>query len=682
MATEFDLAQTFYVDPQAVRNADTIFLTSVDLYFEDKPIQGKTKTGIAAPGVTLYVCPVVNDVPIVSGYIIDSRARKEYADINVSTTAQLATTFRFEYPVAIKTDLSYAILVKFDGSDPDFKLWWNKAGEKILSTESTTQVSSGKVDGFFYKLTNGNVLQAMKDADLKFTVKMARFLQQNTTFKLTNKDFEFLKYQANNASGNFLGGEYVYQETSIATGTMDVSSDSKFIHGSGTSFLTDYKLGDHVVIVSGNTVNIRHVASVSSDTHMVIDHPPSFSNAAAHYYITAVGAVYDFDSTTEHLFLEDSTANSSVRFVTGAVVRGVDSQAHVQIQDIINYEANYIRAGMNFMAPSGTTVNVAINFANTSYQYDNYKSKNIELGAEVFINDYPAMIASKSNEVINGAGLFSGSKSMEMQVEFASTNIYTSPFVKEENLDLFTYRFEINNSSYGEATSSGNALSKAISKKIVLAEGQDAEDLRVYLTAYKPANTNIEVYAKFQNVADAEPFDDKTWTKLDLASNTNMISSSYNRTDFVELEYKVPAYQPGTAIDGIWQTQLSNTVILATGVTANAYISAQDVVRIYNPAFPDNYVTAVVASSNTSSITLVSAIDSPSLVSVGMKLEKVINKNAAFLNSQNNNIIRYHNSNLSPLDGYKVFATKIVLLSDTDFRVPFVDNIRAVAVSA
>jgi hypothetical protein len=363
-------------------------------------------------------------------------------------------------------------------------------------------------------------------------------------------------------------------------------------------------------------------------------------------------------------------------------VRGVESGAYARIQDIVNYEANYLRASMNFSAPSGTSVNVAINFANTEYTYDNNRAKSVELGTEVFINDYPAMIASRSNEVLNSAGLFVGGKSFEAQVDFTSTNEYTSPYVKEENLDLYTYRFEVNNSSAGEQGSDGSALSKAVSKKIVLAEGQDAEDLRVYLTAYKPANTDVEVYAKIQNVADTEPFNDKMWTKLELVSNTNLVSSAYNRADYIELEYKIPNYQPGTAIDGLWQTQASNNVVLATGVTANADISAQDIVRIYNPAYADNYFTAVVASSNTTSITLTETVESMSLVSSGMKLEKVTNKNAAFLNAQNHNIVRYYNDNLSPLDGYKVFATKIVLLSDTDFRVPFIDNIRAVAVSA
>lgn len=556
MATEFDLAQTFYIDPDAVKLADTIYLTSVDLFFQDKPVQNKTKTGIGSPGVTVYLCPVYNDVPDVGSYYIDSRARREYSEINVSNTAVTATKFEFEYPVPVSTDRSYAVLIKFDGSDPDFQLWWNRAGEKVLSTENNTQVSSGKIDGYFYKLTNGNNLQAMKDADLKFTLRTAKFTSQSEVFRFSNKHFEFFKYHANSVTGNFKGGEYAYQNAATAAGTLNISNTSTSVTGSGTSFLTNYQVGDHILITDGTAgnTNVRHITAIASDTALTLDQKPSFSNNAANYIITAIGYVYDFDSMTEHLFLEDSTANTTVKFAVNAYVKGVDSQSQVRIKEIKNYDVGYIRANLNVSTPAGTYVNVSVNFANSTYDYDNNTARNVELGTEVFIDDYPAVVASRSNEVVNAGGLFTGGKTFEAQVNFVSANPYTSPYVKEENLDLFTYRFDVNNDSTNEHTVFGNAVSKAVSKKVVLADGQDAEDLRVFLTAYKPQGTSIELYAKFQHAADVEPFDNKEWTKLELTTSSSVVSSPYNRDDLIELEYKVPSYPAGTAIDGIFQT--------------------------------------------------------------------------------------------------------------------------------
>jgi hypothetical protein len=55
MAIDFDLAQTFYIDKDSVKQADTIFITSVDLYFKTKPVAGKTKTGIYQPGASVLI---------------------------------------------------------------------------------------------------------------------------------------------------------------------------------------------------------------------------------------------------------------------------------------------------------------------------------------------------------------------------------------------------------------------------------------------------------------------------------------------------------------------------------------------------------------------------------------------------------------------------------------------------
>ena len=38
---------------------------------------------------------------------------------------------------------------------------------------------------------------------------------------------------------------------------------------------------------------------------------------------------------------------------------------------------------------------------------------------------------------------------------------------------------------------------------VTLADGLDAEDIKVYVNAYKPANTDIKVYAKILNETDS-----------------------------------------------------------------------------------------------------------------------------------------------------------------------------------
>jgi hypothetical protein len=202
------------------------------------------------------------------------------------------------------------------------------------------------------------------------------------------------------------------------------------------------------------------------------------------------------------------------------------------------------------------------------------------------------------------------------------------------------------------------------------------------LTAYKPANTDIAVYAKLLHAADPDAFDDKSWTQLELVTSANLLSNPYNRDDVIELEYKIPNYHTITTVDGLYTTQLSNTVIVSTSTTVNTSISVGDVVKVYQPNFPNNHVISIVTAANTSSLTIADPVSNTSMVSSGLLVGKVVEKNSAFVNIQNNGVVRYYTATGAAYDEYKTFAIKIVLLSDTDYRVPHVNNMRAIAVSA
>ena len=65
-----------------------------------------------------------------------------------------------------------------------------------------------------------------------------------------------------------------------------------------------------------------------------------------------------------------------------------------------------------------------------------------------------------------------------------------------------------------------------------------------------------------------------------------------------------------------------------------------------------------------------------------MLVDVITEKNSAFLNNQNFNIVRYFNKSGAKYDGYKAFAVKIVLLADNYYLVPRVTEYRAIAVSA
>lgn len=674
----FDLAQTFFIDPDAAQQASAVYITSIDLFFFDKPVQNKTKSGIAKPGVTLFLADTTTDnAPNINSFKQDVVARVEYDNINTSSTGAIATTFTFSRPINVRTNVTAAFLIKFDGSDPDFKLWYNKAGSTEFGTTKLTSVTSGKVDGSLFVITNGTTLTSQKDADISFTLKVAKFTTTPQAYKIKNRPYELLR--VSNTVGSFIGGEPVYALSANASGTIGFTSTSKSITGSGTTF-TALSAGDAFIITDGTPGNteVRKVAAVTNNTLMTVDVTPSFTNTAGHFYRTVTGTAYYSSGQSDHLVIQDSTANSTIYLSAGNTIYGVDSLAYTTVANIQSFVVNAVTPGFVVGVPSGTSINTSISFANTSFAYSSGNAQDVNIAVRAPMNKYPAIIASHTTEATTGIPF----TSLQSTLTFKTTNPYVTPYVDQENLDMFLETYAINNDATNEYRGTGNAESRYISKTVNIGSNQLAEDLKVYLSAYKPANTDIKVYARFRNSADIETTDIKDWTELTANTTGLTFSSSTNTSDYREIPYVVPFQPDGTRQSGTFTTVAANATITGTSGTVNTGISVGSVIRLYSTFSSNAFFVSTVLAANTTTFTISTPVSNSIMLGSGWVVDVVSRKNSAFLDVQNKNILTYYNSALSLFQGYDSVALKIVLLSDNGFVVPAVDDIKAIAVSA
>lgn len=771
----FDLAQTFFLDRQAVNDSDLAFITAVDLFFYSKPVEGQTKTGINSPGVSVSICGVRADgTPDIGSASHIYSARVEYANIVTDTSGNDAsvTTFTLRQPMPLTTNRRYAVLVKFDGSDNDFKLWYNKSGENVLGTQDQTQVSSGKVDGHFFKITNGYDLTPERDADLSFRVKIARFTSTQKTFKTKNIPYEILKVVS--YTDKFLGGEDVYQGASNGSGTINIANTSNTVAGTGTSFNTYLKVNDKIVITDGTSGNtdILTVTAIANSTQISLNRAPKFTDTTANYFKTVMGKVHIADKLTDHILIRESTANSTLYFGAGNTVYGVDSGANAVISEIVNFTVNSVIPGYAIRTPFGTEASGTVNFANSAYTISSTRKKDVVNGVRTLINNYDAVFASHTTEETAATPF----ETFNGEITFTTTNDYVSPFVREENLDVFVERYVINNTDTGEYLGLGTAQARYVSKTATLRNEQFAEDLKVYLTAYRPFGTSVKVYAKFRNSEDNENFDLKDWTELSLI-NDQVYSNPGNFNSRVELAYNVPFYRSGVdvttssgdyisftttqdsdevttttslvtpstfnALTGVANTteiitttgshglvngdivqyvvSPGNTVVTGLSNGSNYYvvnsaasttlqlsetsggaainvtatvsetghtlipqkaIVANSLVRVYSPILPDTYFVDIVTEANSSSFTVSKVVSNTSLVGSGFYVTKIDRPNSAFLDKQNQNVLTYFNKNSARFEAYDSFAVKVILLSADGVSIPFVDDVRAIAVSA
>lgn len=528
-------------------------------------------------------------------------------------------------------------------------------------------------------MTNGKVLTPETDADLSFKLKVAKFTTTPTTFMVRNRPYEILKTTP--VVGVFKGGEPVYEKRANNTGTVGISSTIATLTGSGTSFNTILQAGDSFVITDGTTGNtdIRKVVSIANATFMTIDVTPSFTNTAGAYYRTVTGSMFFNSNMTDHLIVQDSTANASVYLSVGSPMYGVDSGAQANVTAIQTYAVNAAIPGFNVIVPAGTTVNTTLNFANSSLGVSGTTESTFNIGQRKTVDTYPAVIASRTTEVTTGTPF----TSVATTLKFTTTNPYVSPYVREENLDLFVETFEINNDDTNEYLGRGNASSRYISSPVFLSNDQLAEDMKVYIRAYRPASTSIKVYAKLRNTNDVESIDLKDWTEMEeLTTTSGRQSSSINKQNYIELQYDLPFEPAGTLVTGQFTTTSGNSIVTGTTSTVNTAVAVGSVVRVYSASTPNSYFIDTVVASNTTTFTLASNVSNTSMVGSGFLTDVVTRKNSAFLDVQVNNIATYFNSSLASFRGYDNFAIKVVLLSENGYAVPYVDDLRAVAVSA
>jgi hypothetical protein len=105
----------------------------------------------------------------------------------------------------------------------------------------------------------------------------------------------------------------------------------------------------------------------------------------------------------------------------------------------------------------------------------------------------------------------------------------------------------------------GNADVRYITKRVPLATGFDAGDLRVYMDAYRPPGSGILVWYKLLAESDPSRFDDNNWLLMtELSDSKNTFSA--NRNDFFEA-----VFAPGEQDSGIPANKIRYTSASGTG---------------------------------------------------------------------------------------------------------------------
>ena len=725
--SRFDYVQTFFADADRVAGASEMSVTSINLYIRNIP----TATNNRDPGISVTICDVENNVPVLSK-CYTPLVRIPASMVYTSTDASTPTNFRFVSPVRLPTNRKYGIVIVFEDT---FTLWYNRVGEKLVGTVLASPGSTNYNGGeLFPSGTVGNVPTAIADSDLTFDIKAARFSANSVSQEFVNPDYEFLTVTGR--SGEFLGGEWVYKETANASGNVAFTAGNNTITGTGTTF-TSLAVGDTIAMHCNSTlVEGFVVKSITNNTLMEVTTAPPISNTQTKYKVTICGQLYAKDLVLEKLYLRYSNANTTIKFAAADVVKGFDSGSYATISSVDAFTVDRIKMKGSVSNPAAgkitTNFNVAQKLSNGAYVYTATNNTAININ-DTLVHDidvFDGYVISRSLEVDN-ANLYSNAsaggyialpgvydinpanrlpatsnvvnKSLVVTANIAisqSTNtLYQAPVIENAALDIYTFQNIISNTYTTTDANSvtidtevsplgGTAAARHLTRKVTFANNRFAEDVRVFMTAYRPAGTDLKVYTRVHNSTDPDAADDKAWTPLVYKANGDKYSSTVDGNDFIEYELGLPQYsETANALPGTFTTQLSNAVITAFGVapysnSTSKYVDTGDIIKLYNPLIPEDYIVATVASANSTAITLGRAVSNNNVVGTGFKVDRLKYYNIAFNNITNDNVARYYSSSLVEYDKFDSMQIKIVMLADTTYKVPKVDSIQVIGVSA
>ena len=662
------LAQTFFVEEMP----GGMFITSADIFF--RSISSEQNNN----GITLQIREVVNGVPtrniVPNGQVHMRRSACYTSTINQDGTVEYASTnFKFKNPVHLDNNTEYCMVLVPDANDPGYEVWIAELGGTEVG--KTTRVTKQAHSGVLHTSANNRSWSPHQSEDLMFVLRRAKFnVDTDYVLNTTNKNTDWIKvdhttWDDTETAGliptpKFNRGDAVHGFTfTIDEGGAGYSSAPTVVFsgggGSGATATATESGGAVTAITLTNpgtgytsapTISFTGGGSPTTDAEVT-----ARLNRAIHKFYDRGYSIYELDVTDGYFTAGDMIGNGTT-YVDIASINNKAVSAHVIQASTINPD------NRGTITPKIAFTKTGASTANTTYSNVRLQSTE-ELEEEKTIYSY-------SNEQAS----YSGEKTARLQFTLRTTSNNVGPMIDLASLDMLAL---VNNINYPstveeEVAVGGNANSKYISRQVILAEGQDAEDLKVYLDNAIPSGAAVEVYAKVLNAADDADFlSEIPWKKLE-TDETPFVGTE----GLAEYSYKIPAKASGFGLNGSDILEYDVTRISAVaissggsgyssaptvtltdgagtgfGATAEAVISggAVTAIRILNPG-----------REYTGTVTATLTGGSPSV--------------AATLGAVTKSTVTY--------TGFKYFAVKVVHLSSDTAVIPKSSGLRAYALQA
>lgn len=506
------IAQSFFVSSK-----DGAFLTSVDLFFYEKS---------STNGIRMQIREMKDGRP--SNVVLPYGEKWIPAsEVAITDDSSIPTTFTFDDPVFLMNNVEYCFVVIPDNSDKDYRIWISELGEfDVLSGKRIVEQPNS---GILFTSSNDRTWTENQSQDIKHTVNKAVFSTGSTgTLVMEKKAME--TFNISEVSGTFILNE-------------EIRGHAKITISNSEGETLDLDVDDQISIngQSYTVLNVSNFPEIEIDAFVIIPSNSSFIDNSSNEWVLsgdsvhASGKLKKIKPTTSMELLQ-----SNGLFEEGVEVRGVESGASATIDNFLDYKIHMVHPIIASFTPTNTkmtwefraVIDGTSNFSDWLPIDGNFDNE--------FKETYLALSKSKENSLI------SGSKSVQIRANLSSTNNNVSPVIDKSRIGALLTENLINSPAdltTEEYDGEGTALARSITKAITFAEGQDAEDLKVYMTVFKPFVSNIHVFYKILHAEDVTAVEDRKWVEMTPFKN------SWDDRRFIEIEFNVPESEKN--MDGI-----------------------------------------------------------------------------------------------------------------------------------
>jgi hypothetical protein len=509
------LSQTFFT-PKPTSNKPNrgIFITSVDLFFRNKPSVAKGHTQLP---VVVKIATVSNGYPT-KNYI--ARARVHAKDVNSCRPPKLVpnvnnsdtiTKFRFKDPVYLEPSTEYALIVSSES--PEYELWIAELGGDVLGASPPRRISEQPYAGLLFKSQNATTWTPYQNQDLMFVINKAVFntVGGSVFFKMdksprANLDVGKLVLHTNDLAFSSAFVDYSVRGLKKNTITNGVSAESTYVDIKPHGFL---RYGDY------------QDESSRTDPTSGVRNSRFVQRGNAHSLIVRAD-MYTTDPDISPVINRESISLAAFQYnINNAGLANTDISINVRGDGYTSIHTT----GNIIYGSSDATKNNAAQLYRERYLANNYN-----------VAFYNITVSSTIGSSADGFAVANtdGANSVDYIVLTNSGSGY---------YDTPTIAISAPNSSLEEDAAAvifgetgkegGNIEAKYITREITLVDGFACGDIRVFMSAIKPTGTDIQVYYKVLGVDDPGKLSDHSWVRMQ--RKQDLVSKSIK--ELIELQY-------------------------------------------------------------------------------------------------------------------------------------------------